>query len=183
MPTYSNRITSEAFVSFVSLGDEIVSFDTNIGSFAVPNTPLTRKIYVEDDFPYILEFNAYNNILCGITAPDGKILYRISDRQVEITSRSPEYLSILQKDGVPLPLNESIEHMMSIIASVFIERLKNLPQDYLNLYYIYELKVSYLASTTEESPIFDPTPSEKAHALALISTRTSDYPPLVQKTS
>lgn len=182
MPTYSNRILKEAYVESAVLGDSSIWLTTSIGAYVVPETVLTSKIFPEEDFAYKFEFDALTYVLTGVFSPDGRSLYRLDDRLSSIAASSPDHLSTLQKNGERLNPGETIEYMMKNISPFLIERLKTLPQEYLNEYYMYEVKVSYLASTSDEIFIFDPTPSEMAHAFALSNAKSTKYPPLVPKT-
>ena len=183
MPKFSNRTQIEDFVVAVVQDQATVTFSTSGGSFSVPLTPLTQKIYVEDNHPYVIEYDNSSHVLSGVFAPDGSTIYRISDDQVRTVSHSVEHLSRVVKNGVPLELADAIETMMSYTSETFKERFKNLPEDYLNIYYIYEVKVSYLASNPPTPYLFDPTPNELAHALALSMVDSPTYPPLILKAS
>lgn len=182
MPVYSNRVTEESLIPKAVFNDDSVEIATDFGEFILPSNVLTQKIYESLDFTYTLEFDVRSAVLCGVFSPEGATLYRIDDNEVRRVSNSAQHLSRIIKNGKTVPLDSALEKMMSALKPQFLERLKSLPQEYLNEYYVYEVKISYLASTQDEDLIFDPTPSEKAHALALSLIESDDFPPLVQKT-
>ena len=182
MPAYNNRVLEESLITKVVFNDDSVEIATDFGEFSLPSNVLTQKIYESLDFTYTLEFDVRSAVLCGVFSPEGSTLYRIDDNDVRRVSNSAQHLSRITKNGGTMPLDSALEEMMSALKPRFLDRLKSLPQEYLNEYYVYEVKISYLASTRDENLIFDPTPSEKAHALALSLVEPEDFPPLVQKT-
>lgn len=182
MPNYSNRATKEVLVHSVVFDEATVTFTSSGGSFVVPRNVLTERIS-EDDHEYTIEYYIPNNILTGITSPDGTILYRIDNNQVKILGRDPVFLSKVMKNGFEVPLESVIEPLMAEISPTLLERIKILPDEYLSTYFAYEVKISYLASNPAQPYLFDPTPMEKMHAIALKSSNSSEYPPLIMKNS
>lgn len=180
MPKFSNRASKSVLVHDVVFGEATVTLLTSDGSFTVPRNVLTERIGPED-FEYIIEYSILNNVLTGVTDPDGTILFRIDDNQATVAGRDPVFLSKVIKNGFEVPLEEVIEPMMAQISPALLERIKNLPEDYLKLYFAYEVKISYLASNPEKPYLFDPTPMEKMHAIALKTSNSSEYPPLFMK--
>lgn len=169
MQKFSNRVTQPHLVSHVSRteDDQFVLFTTNIGTYMVPATPLTVNMYEDDQYPYVLEFFGPTNVLTGITAPDDRTLFRINDSQAQVLSRTPVFASQMFKNGVPLPLDQTLPLLLEEVDPPFMERLKVLPEEYLVDYYVYETKVSYLASRPNKPYIFDATPNEMMHAMSL----------------
>lgn len=182
MQRFSNRTTFKTFIRSVIFGETTVTLETDDGSFVVPQTSLTLKIADDPQFPYILEYDNSTKLLCGVISPEEAVLYRLNDDQVRQVSQSVEHLSRLTLNGLSLDINEALPLMMDNLEEIYVERLRRLPELYLNEYYVYEVKVSYLASNLGKPVVFDTTPQEMMHSMALVTSQSPSYPPFVQKT-
>lgn len=182
MPYFTNRYTRKALVTQVLFFENHLEIETTIGKIGIHKDQSTERIAVDMENPYLIEFDLSHNMLTGLIGPDNTIYFKLNDIQIAKQALTVEFSSKITKDREKVNPEDVLEDMMRHISEPLQERFSKLNPDYLDKYYIYEVKVSYLASNPPKPYLFDPTPDETNKALALWSFQSADYPPLLPVT-
>jgi len=180
---FTNRFTITQPIDEVYFEDTSVFVTIGETSYALPYNTLTSRISADPDIPYEVEYHTPTMLLSALREPGLSYLYRIPDDQLFILGRSPAYVNRLFLDGRTLDTSLVAEDMIKFTNEEYMTRIRSLPSSYMEKYFIYELKVSYLASSPPKPYLFDPTQQELSAAVALSLDDNAGYLPLIPYTS